>query len=144
MANWDKRFLDLAKQVASWSKDPSTKTGAVIVDPSRVVVSTGFNGLPQKIRDDPRKLDNRELKYKMIIHAEVNALIFAKRSVEHCTLYIWPFICCSNCASIIIQAGITTVVAPYILDEHKDRWEENLTLSRAMFHEAMVVIKDLS
>ena len=69
---WDLRFLDMSQLISSWSKDPSTQVGAVIVDSNNRVVSVGYNGFPQGISDDYR-LDNRETKYKMILPAECNA-----------------------------------------------------------------------
>jgi dCMP deaminase len=76
MNKWDKNFLELAKTVSTFSKDPSTQVGAVIVDDDKRVISIGYNGFPKGVRDDHR-LDNRELKYEMIVHAEANALLFA-------------------------------------------------------------------
>ncbi len=78
---WDKRFLELAKHVSLWSKDPSTKTGSVIVDQKRRVVSGGYNGLPIGVEDLDERLNNREIKYKMIVHCERNALLFANRDL---------------------------------------------------------------
>ena len=48
---WDRRFLALAEHVADWSKDPSTKTGAVIVRPDRTIASMGYNGFPRGMAD---------------------------------------------------------------------------------------------
>jgi dCMP deaminase len=58
MNKWDKNFLQLAKTVSTFSKDPSTKVGAVIVDDDNRVISIGYNGFPKGIKDDNR-LDNR-------------------------------------------------------------------------------------
>ena len=41
MFKWDRRFMDMATLVSMWSKDPSTKCGAVIVDPMNRIVSVG-------------------------------------------------------------------------------------------------------
>ena len=81
---WDKRFLDLAKHIATWSKDPSTQVGCVVVGPDREIRSTGFNGLPRGIEDTDERLNNREIKYPMICHAEENAIMHAART---CLLY---------------------------------------------------------
>ena len=74
---WDRRFVDLARYVASWSKDPSTKTGAVIVDDYNRIVSVGYNGFPRGIRDDEERLSNRDVKLSLMVHCEINAIIFA-------------------------------------------------------------------
>ena len=110
--HWDRRFLALAEHVAQWSKDPSTKTGAVIVDEDNRVISIGYNGLPRGVIDSAERLQNRELKYKTIVHCERNALLFARSSVKGCKLYTWPFMSCSVCAGMVINAGIVEVIAP--------------------------------
>jgi len=79
MTKWDVRFLELAKQIASWSKDPSTQVGCVVVGPDREIRSTGFNGLPRGIEDTEERLNNREMKYPLICHAEENAIMHAAR-----------------------------------------------------------------
>lgn len=119
---WDNRYLDMAALVASWSKDPSTKAGAVIVAPRRRIVSVGFNGFPRPMPDDADKLADRQEKYQRIIHAEVNALIFAPTMPEGCTLYTHPFPCCDRCFVQMVQAGITRFVAPRPSAEHVERW----------------------
>jgi len=75
---WHKRFLEMAKLISTWSKDPSTQCGAVIIDAKKRVISMGFNGFPSGTSDDPDLYQNREKKYKRVIHAEKNAILFAK------------------------------------------------------------------
>ena len=134
---WDERFLELAELVASWSKDPSTKVGAVIADDNRRIVSVGYNGFPQGISDDPADLANRSVKYERIIHAEMNAILFADRSHFRggLTLYTWPFSPCSRCASYIVQAGINRVVTRPNTDP---RWAESFALAHNTFNQAGV------
>lgn len=135
MEKWDKRFIDLAAHIATWSKDPSTQVGAVIVDDNRRIVSVGYNGFPAGVNDTPDRYENREIKYEMIIHGEINAILFANRDLHNCTLYTWPFMPCSRCASIVTQKGINRVVAP----ENKDpRWAKSFDLSKNIFSEAKV------
>tara|TARA_R100000008_G_scaffold63059_1_gene40301 strand:- start:218 stop:649 length:432 start_codon:yes stop_codon:yes gene_type:complete len=129
---WDTRFLEMAELVASWSKDPSTKVGAVIVDEDRRVLSLGYNGFPLGLSDDKR-LDNREIKYKMIVHAECNALLFCSEPPVGATIYTYPFMPCPKCAGMIIQTGITRVVS---YKSNNERWSEEFALSRNMFKEA--------
>lgn len=135
---WDKWFVNMAKYVSTASKDPSTQTGAVITDPKRRVISVGYNGLAQGVEDLPERLNNREIKYKIIVHCERNALLFASRSVEGCTLYTWPFMSCSTCAAMVIQAGITRCVAPF---SDNERWVAEFELSKQMFKEAGVEVE---
>lgn len=142
---WTDRFLSLAELVASWSKDPNTKVGAVITDPQHRIVSIGFNGLPRGTPDLEEYLHNREEKMKRILHAEENAMIFAERCIKGCTLYTWPFPPCSHCASIVIQRGISTVVAPYNIPE---RWKDSCETAMRDFNDAGVkclyLVKELS
>jgi len=129
---WDYRFLDLAEFISSWSKDPSTKVGAVIVDENNRIVSVGYNGFPKHI-DDNDRLKERDIKYNIIVNGEINAILFANKSVEGCTLYTYPFMPCPRCAGLIIQSGIKRVVS---FVNKIDRWEKDFELSRELFHES--------
>lgn len=135
LMKWDLRFLGLAKYISAWSKDPSTQIGAVIVDQRRRVVSVGYNGLAQGVEDIVERLENREIKYKMFLHAERNAIIFAGHKLDNCTIYTYPFMPCAACAAMVIQSGITRVVAPY---SENPRWVEDFKLSMIQFAEAEV------
>jgi len=135
---WDKRFIELAQFISCWSHDPSTKTGAVIVDSDNRLISVGYNGFPKGVDDSKERYENRELKYKMIVHCERNALLFAGRSCKDCTLYTWPFMSCSVCAAMVIQSGISRCVAPSMPDHLKERWGEDMELATTMFKEAGV------
>ena len=111
---WDKRFLDLAKHISEWSKDPSTKVGCIVVGEDREIRSTGFNGFPRGIEDKQERLEDREQKYPMICHAEENAIMHAARigiSLKGTTAYVtWPP--CSRCTRSLIQAGVSEVIYP--------------------------------
>lgn len=127
---WDSRFIALAEHVSTWSKDPSTKVGAVIVDPRKRIVSVGFNGFPQQMPDHDLFYENRDEKYSRIIHGEMNAYAFAERSVEGCTLYTWPFMPCDRCFVFMGQVGITRFVAPAATTEQEARWGKSFTKVR--------------
>lgn len=133
--NWDDWYLGLARYVSTASKDPSTKVGAVIVDPDRRVVSLGYNGLPRGVEDTPERLNDREVKYKMIVHAERNALLFASQPLKGCSIFVWPMMPCAACASMVIQKGIARVVAPL---NDNPRWAGDFLLSKQLFEEASV------
>ena len=135
---WDDRFIELAKFVASWSKDPSTQVGAVIANSNtKRVVSMGFNGFPAGVEDTADRLGTREIKYEMVVHAESNALLFAGPAAEGCTLYVTPLPPCARCAVLIIQAGISRVVCP-TPDKSKEPWKTQSQISETMFGEAGV------
>jgi dCMP deaminase len=135
ISSWDERYLALAGFISSWSKDPSTQVGAVITDTRNRIVSVGFNGMPVGVADTFERLNDRELKYKMIVHAERNAMLFAQRSLDGCTLYTVPFMPCSVCAGMVVQAGIKRVVAPFV---DNSRWNEAFRLTEEIFAEAGV------
>ena len=138
--NWDEYFISLAYNIASKSKDPSTKVGAIIVDNENRIISTGYNGFPRKILDKQERLINREKKLLYTVHAEINAILFARVPIEGYTLYTVPFAPCASCAKIVIQAGITRVVAPKATEEISLRWGKELELSFSMFAEAGVEV----
>jgi dCMP deaminase len=135
---WDQRFLDLAKLVGTWSKDPSTRVGAAIIRPDRTVASVGYNGLPRGVADTNQRLIDRPTKYALTVHAEVNALIAAHQVVNGCTIYVDPFPPCSSCAAALIQAGIVRIVAPDATDEQKERWGDSFTRASMILSEANV------
>ena len=132
---WHKRFLDLAKHISTWSKDPSTQVGAVIVDNSKRIISTGYNGFSMGVHDNIERLENRDIKYEMIVHGEINAIVFARQDLTNTTLYTYPFMPCSRCASIVIQSGIKTVVAPF---NDNPRWKDSFEITQTLFAEAGV------
>jgi dCMP deaminase len=140
VSKWDRRFLELAEQVGGWSKDESTQVGAVIADGKRVV-SVGFNGFAQGCDDSSPLYRNRELKLKRVVHAEVNAILFAGRPLTGCTLYVFPFMPCAACAAIVIQAGITRVVAPECPKDKFERWKADMVAAMGQFAEADVKLE---
>ncbi len=140
---WDVRFIEHAKFVSSYSKDPSTRVGAVITDGEFNIRSIGYNGFPRGVEDSEERLENRPLKYKLVTHAEANAVATCARlgvKIEGCTLYCTLFPC-TTCCGIIIQSGIRRVVVPVPSDELVSRWGDDFALSTIMFNEAGVEIK---
>lgn len=140
MNKWDKRFMDLADLVASWSKDPSSKVGAVIVDDCNRIISVGYNGPPRKVSEVD--MATREVRLARTIHAEVNAMNFANRDLSGCMIYVThpP---CANCAAQIIQRGITTVAFRPGTFEFMQRWKDNYDEAISMFLEADVKVAHL-
>lgn len=139
---WDLRFLELAHHVATWSLDPSTKVGAVVVDEFQTVKGMGYNGFPRGVHDTPERYNNRETKYQFVVHAEVNALINANSSVRGCTLYVWPTLmtppACPECCKSIIQHGIKRIVCHNT--PTTGRWQDMAAISQMMLSEAGVTI----
>jgi dCMP deaminase len=125
----------MANHVAQWSKDPSTKVGSVIVDKQYHIVSMGFNGFPRGVLDLPERLDNRATKYKMVVHAEANAIVNATQPLPGCTIYATPFFFCEDCTKLIIQSGIKRAVS---LHSENERWAESWNTAKLMMDEAGV------
>ncbi|NYT28092.1 cytidine/deoxycytidylate deaminase family protein [Candidatus Thiodubiliella endoseptemdiera] len=136
---WDERYLSLAKEIATWSKDPSTQVGAVTVGRKKEVLSQGFNGFPRGIHDTDERYNNREDKYKFVVHAEMNAIYnatYSGTSLDGAILYVYGLPICSECAKGIIQVGIKKVVVEK--SKELDNWNDSVKLSKAMFDEAGV------
>lgn len=137
---WDQRFLDLALHISTWSKDPKTKVGCVIINADNQILATGYNGLPRILDDSKKDRLKRPEKYLWVEHAERNAIYQAARlgvSLSGCTLYTTLFPCC-DCSRGIIQSGITKIVTfDKVFDK---RWKENFTTSLNMLQEAKIEI----
>jgi len=142
VTNWDQRFINLAQHIAGWSKDPSTKCGAVITDGKRIV-SLGFNGFPQGVNDTSERLGNRETKYRLVLHAEQNAMSFANRDLTGCTIYVYPMPPCSRCAAQLIQAGIGRIVTKQPATDKLERWKDDFDLANEMYQESGVNLEYL-
>jgi dCMP deaminase len=132
---WQLRFLELAEHISAWSKDPSTKVGAVIVSPNKQILSTGYNGFPQRIKDSEEFLHNRELKYSLMVHAELNAILNAAKNgvnINGAWLFVSGLPVCDNCAKHVAQSGITTIVMRD-LTSMQDRWKESTDMAKTIF-----------
>jgi len=135
---WQQRYLDLAKQVSTWSKDPSRKIGAVAVGSKGQILSQGFNGFPRGILDSADRYSDRPTKYKLVVHAEMNVIYnatFNGVSLDGASLYVYGLPVCSECAKGIIQVGIKKVFI-YTDDAVPAIWTEAFELTRDMFKEA--------
>ena len=130
--------MNVAMEVSSWSKDPSKKIGCIAVKDRRII-ATGFNGFPKGIEDLPDRLNNRELKYKYVVHAEMNCIYNASYhgiSLKDTTMYVYGLPTCSECAKGIIQAGVTRVV--YQAEEIPSQWEKSNMLTIDLLSEANI------
>jgi dCMP deaminase len=143
VTKWDRRFLEMASLVASWSKDPSTKAGAVIIRPDRTVVSVGFNGFPKSMPDNPEWYSNREEKYSRVVHCEINAMIHSYENLKHCTLYTFPFAPCDRCVVQMLQAGIVRFVFPEPTADALTRWAEAFVKTKKYITECGAVYEEI-
>jgi dCMP deaminase len=141
MNGWDRKFIEMAGLVSSWSKDPSTKVGCVIADADHAQQSEGFNGFPRGIADDQR-LAVREMKYRLIVHAEANAIAAAARNghgLKGAIAYV-TFCPCPQCAALLIQAGIVRVVT--VKGATPAHWLAECEIAQGMLREAGVVYEE--
>ena len=122
MNKWDKRLLDLAFHIADWSKDPSTKVGAVIARPNNTICSTGYNGFPRGFDDSDSIYADRDAKIARVVHAEMNAILTAPEPVNGYTLYC-TLMPCGPCMLHVIQSGIKKVYCPMYSRDEDLRWQ---------------------
>ena len=137
------RYLKYAEVAASFSKDPSTKVGAVVIDDKFTILSTGYNGFARGVTDSEERLWNRPMKYRLTVHAELNTLLAAARTgqkLDGATMIVSSLFPCETCASAIVQAGIKRVIAPKIDNE---RWKESNELAKLIFAEAGVEVVEI-
>ena len=131
MNRWDIRFVRIAREVASWSKDPSTQVGSIAIR-NRKIIATGYNGFPKTINDDLDRLKDRETKLKFTVHAEKNMIYNAVEhgvKLEGSTVYIWGLPTCEECWKGLVQVGVSRVVMPDIeLDGGK--WKEGCEFAK--------------
>lgn len=119
---WHQRFIEMARLVACWSKDPSTQVGAVLVGADREILAVGYNGFARGTSDEG--YHDKEFKHRHVIHAEENAILNAARSgtrIQGATLYVTHHPCC-HCTGVLIQAGVTMVVCPGPCQVLVEKW----------------------
>lgn len=128
----------MSSLVAEWSKDPSTKVGAVIVDPeTNIVQGMGYNGFPRGVEDSDVRYSDRALKYSLVVHAEANAILNASGSVRGSWIFINVPTCCQECTKLVIQSGIKGIITPKFNNSTFDkRWEKQDEASGIMKMEA--------
>ncbi len=140
--NWSERFVALAEHISGWSKDRSTKIGAVIVGSNREVIAMGYNGFPRCVDDFPEERHERPEKYFWTEHAERNAIYNAARvgtPTQGTTMYTnwYP---CSDCARGIIQSGIAAVIVNLVNMDHP-KFREDFIRVEVMLREAGVLVQ---
>ena len=138
---WDKRYLEVAKIISTWSKDPSTQVGAVAVGKVGEILATGYNGFSRGIQDLDTRLNDRAVKYDLIVHAEMNCIYNATYngiSLDGATLYIHGLPVCNECAKGVIQVGIKRVVMPHLVNID-ERWQTSFAKTKQMFSECHII-----
>ncbi len=136
---WDLKFLGLAQFVAGWSKDPSTQVGAVAVGATPNLLSLGYNGFPPGVADLPDRLKDRETKYRLVVHGEINALINAQ--FQPVTLYVTHPPCVRCTVQILAYRSVRRVVSIKPSTDMLSRWGTDFEESRLLFTEADVSLE---
>lgn len=140
---WNQRYMAMAKEVAQWSKDPNTKVGAVAVGSKGQILSQGYNGFPRGINDSEDRLNDRETKYKYVVHAEMNVIYnatYSGVSLDGAKLYVYGLPVCSECAKGIIQVGITEVYVAQECIDLRPQWFISFQQTMDMFNEAGIKV----
>lgn len=136
-----RKYLRQARFLAKeWSKDPSTQCGTIAIGKKGQVLSTGFNGFPRGIKDTPTRLNNREEKYKYVVHSEQNCIYNAALtgvSLDNSEMYIWGLPVCSECAKAVIQVGVQRVFTCHPA-EISEKWRKSGEFTSELFSEAGV------
>lgn len=142
---WDIRFLNLAKEIATWSKDPSTKVGCVITKNVNQIVSLGYNGFPRGDEDLISDYFDRQVKYTKIIHAEENAInhsiINGYSDLKGCTVYTYPFQPCKDCASRLTKLFPDRIVSLNARGKHLFRWRASFDVAKKIFEDNLIDFK---
>lgn len=138
----DTRFLLTAQAIASiWSKDPSSQVGAIAVGEVPNQVAWGYNGFPPGISDTPERLHDRETKYRLVRHAEPNAISNATFPVR--TLYVTRHPC-DRCAIEILAARTIKRVVYVIHEDFEERWVQSCAEARALLEEGGIVLEGVT
>ena len=143
MNKWDIRFVRIAKEVAEWSKDPSTQVGSIAVK-NRKIIATGYNGFPKGIKDAPRDLNDREMKLKLTVHAEKNMIYNAVEhgvKLEGSTVYIWGLPTCEECWKGLVQVGVSRVVMPDI-EFNGGKWKEGCKFAKEYMEDVGIEVTE--
>ena len=143
--SWKLKYLNLAKQISAWSKDPSTKVGCVAIGNHGQVLSQGYNGFPRGILDSEDKLNNKNIKYEYMVHAEMNCIYHASIngvSLLNSHFFVYGLTICHECAKGIIQVGVNKVY----MKKYKsipDQWKKSYALTKKLFNEAGVEFEEI-
>ena len=138
---YDVRYLELAKHISTWSKDPSTGVGAVAIGEKGQVLAQGYNGFPRGVDDTKERYENKDMKYRYVVHAEMNCIYNAGyngASLDGAHLYVYGLPVCNDCAKGIIQVGIERVISPKNGMDVSDKWKVSCIDTVSMFKEVGV------
>jgi dCMP deaminase len=136
---WLNRWFEEARQKSLWSKDPSKQIGAIAIGESKQILSVGYNGFPRGILDTPERYQDRETKYKYVVHAEKNLIYNAcltGTSLKGATIFVHGLPVCAECMKGLIQVQVAQI---YSLGEINERWIESTEFAKSLAREANII-----
>jgi dCMP deaminase len=136
MNKWNYRYFALALEVATWSKDPDKQVGAVCVSPDKRGIITGYNGFPTGIEDSEELLNDKELKNRLMVHAEANCIVNGDTSLRGWTMHVTKAPC-TECAKLMINARIKRVVCP----NPGGSWKDDQLMALSLLREAKLEVE---
>lgn len=110
MVNWDQYFMDIANVVKTRSKDPKMQVGSILVSlKDNRIISTGYNSVKAGLDDSKINWEDREHIKDIVIHSEVNAVLYAQSKFEDSVLYttLSP---CRECLKLLSATKIKKIV----------------------------------
>ena len=137
---WDERYLRLAKEVSTWSKDPSKQVGAIAIGGKGQVLAQGYNGFPRGIDDSKERYNDRTSKYRYVVHAEANCIYNATwngASLKGAAMYVYGLPACNECVKAMVQVGIKRIIMPFEADI-PEVWQESCEKAKELCEEAGV------
>jgi dCMP deaminase len=142
--NKDYFMLEMSERFSEFSKDPTTKVGAIICDNNYRVLATGYNGFSAGYPDDYSSI-TREEKHLISIHAEVNAILNAAKNgvnLSNSCIYASEHPC-ANCTAAIVNAGITRIVLREKTNLSLSTWGKSLEMSQKIINSCQMELVKL-
>ena len=136
---WDGRFTAMAHLVASWSKDPGRRVGAVVVAPDMRAMSIGYNGFPRGLDDSPVRLGDNHARLILSVHAESNAMSQATFPLVGAALYVTYFPC-HECVKVMVQRGVARLVTYDFPRDIESKWMISWEWAEAIADEAGIAL----
>jgi len=136
MNKWNMRYFSLALEVATWSKDPDKQVGAVCVSPDKRSIIMGYNGFPTGVEDSDELLHDKELKNKLMVHAEANCIVNSNVLLRGWTMFATKAPCI-ECAKLMINARIKRVICP----DPRGSWKDDQLMAISLLTEAKLEVK---
>jgi dCMP deaminase len=142
----DQRYLRLAAHIAAWSKDPSSKCGAIAIGDYGQVLAQGYNGFPRGIKDHVERWERRALKYTYIVHAEANLIYNAAHmgvQLAGASIYIAGLPPCHECAKALIQVGVGEIIFDLSTLNKRQTWKDAFKITGALLEEVGIEIRGI-